>query len=271
MRTFLTFSFLLLVGGGAACGAESAPALRVNSAQELINPLTRSFRLAFTLNSDRGIGPENKGEELTLLNTRLVFPFRLNPEWHMVTRTTFRYFNLKDVPMAGEDTEGLSDTVTSLYITPAKLRRGLLWGIGPTLLLPTATDELLGTEKWGIVPTAAVVGLIGPWVCQLIASHTWSVAGSDKRQDVRLTRIESAIVYTFWQDWNAFADSTSVYNWEADNFLIPLNIGVGRRFQIREVPVLVSGAGRYWIERPETGPEGFGFRLSVVLQLPKGD
>jgi hypothetical protein len=34
---------------------------------------------------------------------------------------------------------------------------GWIWGAGPVLLLPTATDDLLGAEKWGAGPTAVAL------------------------------------------------------------------------------------------------------------------
>lgn len=41
---------------------------------------------------------------------------------------------------------GLGDITQSLFFSPkAPTSGGLIWGVGPALLLPTATDDLLGT------------------------------------------------------------------------------------------------------------------------------
>jgi hypothetical protein len=53
---------------------------------------------------------------------------------------------------------GLSDTVQSFFFSPKEpTRSGWIWGAGPVFLLPSATDDLLGAEKWGAGPTAVVI------------------------------------------------------------------------------------------------------------------
>ena len=48
---------------------------------------------------------------------------------------------------AGRQT-GFGGTVQTLFFSPRPGPGGLIWGAGPVLLLPTAMDDLLGTEKW---------------------------------------------------------------------------------------------------------------------------
>jgi hypothetical protein len=45
-----------------------------------------------------------------------------------------------------DDQFGLGDAVRSLFLSPAQ--SDPISGIGPVLLLPTATREKLGTEQW---------------------------------------------------------------------------------------------------------------------------
>ena len=43
----------------------------------------------------------------------------------------------------------------SLFFSPvAPTASGWIWGVGPVLLIPTASDPTLGAEQWGLGPTA---------------------------------------------------------------------------------------------------------------------
>jgi hypothetical protein len=73
---------------------------------------------------------------------------------------------------------GLGDTTPSFFFSPKQLTAsGWTWGAGPVLLLPTATDDLLGTEKWGIGPTAlAIKQTKDGWTYGALVNHIWSVS-----------------------------------------------------------------------------------------------
>jgi len=65
----------------------------------------------------------------------------------------------------------------------------MIWGVGPVFLFPTATDDLLGTEKWGAGPTAVVFKQTGPWIYGGLANHIESFAGEGGRADISSTYI----------------------------------------------------------------------------------
>ncbi len=55
----------------------------------------------------------------------------------------------------GTPTSGVSDILCSAFFSPKE--GGVLWGVGPVLLLPTTADATLGTEQWGAGPTFVVL------------------------------------------------------------------------------------------------------------------
>ena len=71
-----------------------------------------------------------------------------------------------------------------------------MWGAGPVFLLPTATDDLLGAEKWGVGPTAVALKQEGPWTFGALANHIWSVAGDSNRVDISNTFLQPFMSYT---------------------------------------------------------------------------
>ena len=75
-----------------------------------------------------------------------------------------------------ESATGLGDINQTNYFSPSK-PGGLIWGIGPTFTLPTASDRLLGRGKWSMVPAAVALSIQGPWVFGALTSNQWSFAG----------------------------------------------------------------------------------------------
>lgn len=55
------------------------------------------------------------------------------------------------------------------------------------MLLPTASDEMLGGEKWGVGPTAVALKQDGPWTYGTLVNHIESFAGEDDRTDISAT------------------------------------------------------------------------------------
>ncbi len=54
----------------------------------------------------------------------------------------------------------MGDNKPSFFVSPARPGR-LIWGVGPTLLFPTATNPTLGQGKMGSGPFVGFVGTAG--------------------------------------------------------------------------------------------------------------
>lgn len=79
-----------------------------------------------------------------------MIPFQWSKNWNLITRTIVPVIYQKDTfPGSGSDF-GLGDINMSLFLSPEEPIEGsFLWGAGPVLLFPTATESLLGGKKWG--------------------------------------------------------------------------------------------------------------------------
>ena len=119
-------------------------------AQDLTNPLADLMTIPIQMNYDQDIGAGDGGERLRT-NIQPVIPFHLNETWNLISRTILPVIHQDDI-FPGEGSQfGLGDTSLSLFLSPKKpTANGFLWGVGPILLLPTATDSLLGGKKWGL-------------------------------------------------------------------------------------------------------------------------
>jgi hypothetical protein len=62
-------------------------------------------------------------------------------------------------------------------LTSLSFDNGTSFGAGPVVTLPTATDDALGSRKWGVGPSAAAIVIPGDWVIGVLAQNVWAVAG----------------------------------------------------------------------------------------------
>jgi hypothetical protein len=68
----------------------------------------------------------------------------------------------------------------------------------------------------------------------------------------------------------SFALNTeSTYNWEAEEWSVPINLMVNQMLKLGKQPVQVGVGARYWADSPDGGPEGWGARFNFVLLYPK--
>lgn len=238
-------------------------------AQELSNPIANLITIPVQMNYDRGIGVDDDGWKLQT-NIQPVIPFSVNDNWNLITRTIIPVIYQDDLfPGSGSDF-GLGDINMSLFFSPKRpTSGGWLWGAGPVLLFPTATESLLGAEKWGAGPALVALTMRGPWTVGMLANHIWSYAGDSDRQDISSTFMQPFMAYTTPNAWTYSVQSETTYNWETEKWSVPVNVAVAKLVRWGKLPVSLQAGVGYWFESPDTGPEGFRFRLQANFVLPK--
>lgn len=259
------FALLLTIPGASSLLAQDDAA---ELAKKLTNPVAALVSVPFQNNFDFGAGPAGDGFQYKL-NIQPVIPISLNEEWNLISRTIVPYISQDNV-IGTTSQDGLSDTVQSLFFSPVEATKtGWIWGAGPVFLLPTATESLLGTEKWGAGPTALLLKQENGWTYGALANHLWSYAGDDARADVDATYLQPFVSYTTPKQTTYTLSAESTYDWEATQWTIPLNFNVAQLVKIGGAPVQFQLGGRYYAEGPTNGPE-WGLRFAVTLLFPKG-
>lgn len=238
-------------------------------AKQLANPVAALISVPFQLNYDEGFGLGGEGS-VWRLNIQPVIPFSLNEDWNLISRTILPVIDQDDVPFDGAGESGIGDVVQSFFFSPAeRSERGWIFGAGPVFLFPTASDEMLGTEQWGIGPTVLGLRQVGPWTYGALLNHIESFAGEDDRSDVSTTLVQPFVSYITDTKTTFSLNAESSYNWETDQWSIPLGFNVSQLFKFGKYPVQAGIGARYWADSPDLGPDGWGFRFSLTYLFPK--
>ena len=237
-------------------------------AKKLANPVAALISLPFQLNYDTDIGPDDDGVRWTL-NIQPVIPINLNEDWNLISRTILPVISQDDIfPGSGSQT-GIGDIVQSLFVSPVSASNGWIWGAGPVFLLPSGSDDLLTTDKWGAGPTAVILKQTGPWTYGGLTNHIWSFAGEDDRADVNATFLQPFLTYTTKNAVSTTLLTESTYNWDSAEWSVPLILVLNKVTKVGGQMLSFGGGVRYWAQSPDNGPEGWGGRLVFTLMFPK--
>lgn len=236
-------------------------------AKKLANPVAALISVPLQYNYDDKFGADDKGTK-SVLNIQPVIPFSLNDNWNLITRTIVPLVDQKDIP-SGTDKSGIGDILQSFFFSPKDAVGGWILAAGPVILYPTASDELLGGEKWGAGPTALALQQTGPWTYGFLVNHVWSVAGDNDRADMSATFIQPFLSYITKTKTTLGLSVESTYDWQNEQWSVPVNASVSQMLKVGPQIMSVSAGARYWADSPEAGSEGWGMRAGVTLLFPK--
>jgi hypothetical protein len=244
--------------------AETASTSSQDVAKAKHNPFGDQITLPIQLSSSLDVGPSNG--TAGGLNVEPAIPVTLSEDWKLIMRPNLSI-------LASEQPNrklGLGDIELQTYLTPGFSDKWV-WGIGPDLQAPTATEHGLGTGKWSAGPAAGLIYLNGPWVNGILANHVWSFAGQSSSAEVSQSTFEPVISYNFQSGWFLAFDSTMTADWKAESdkrWTIPVGLDAGKAFQIGKQSLSLQFGTYYNIERAE-GAAKWLIRLQVSLVFPR--
>ncbi len=250
----------------AFTSSASAQDKEAELAKMLANPVANLMSFPLQSNWDFGIGV-NDATRYTL-NFQPVIPVSLNEDTTLIIRTILPVINAESPAPGIPDASGLGDTTQSFFFSPKKpTDSGWIWGAGPVFLWPTATEDLLGTGKWGAGPTVVLLKQSNGWTVGILANHLWSYAGDDNRSSVNATFLQPFLSYTTKTKTTFSLNTESSYDWTNQQWNVPINLSVSQLFKVGKIPFSAQFGGRYYAEGPSGGPE-WGLRATLTMLLP---
>lgn len=259
---------LALVTG--ACLAQDAAAL----AKAAQNPIADMVSVPIQLNVNTDVGPLKKTQEV--LNIQPVLPFKLNPEWNLVTRTIIPLISQPASTAAQSRENGIGDVQFSAFLSPSS-PGAWIWGAGAVVQAPSASDDRLGQGKWGLGPTAVALHMAkgDPWVYGALINNIWSVGGhGGDRPDVNQMLLQPFVNYNFPTSPGRYLSFSPIItaNWEAadskNKWLVPMGLSIGQIMKFGAQPVNLQAGAYYNVVRPDFAP-AWNVRLQLSLMYPK--
>jgi hypothetical protein len=252
--------------------ATNADALR-NAAQ---NPVASLISVPIQPNFNFGIGPADRTQ--SVLNIQPVIPLSLTTNWNLIVRwimpIVYQPVPVPQPPGPPAQTTGaygLGDMNPSFFLVPKQSK--VIWGVGPTVVLPTATNTTyLGQGKLSMGPAAVVLVQPKPWTIGFLTSDVWSVAGHSNRDKPAVNQflLQYFVNYNMKKGWYLTTSPILTANWRASSgiWTVPFGGGVGRIMKLGFQPVNIT-AQFYGNAVYPSGTSPWSMRLQIALLFPK--
>jgi hypothetical protein len=253
-------------GGGAEPASEGGPTVE-QLAKAVQNPIANLISVPFQNNFNFGYGPNNVVQYTC--NFQPVIPIALSKEWHVITRTILPIMNTPSPAPGIRSAFGLGDLNPTAFLSPASSAR-FIWGVGPSLTFPTATDPLLGNGKFCAGPGLVAVYRPGPWVLGMIGNNQWSYAGWGNKK-VNALLMQPLVNYNFKHGWYLNVSPIITANWNAshDNmWTVPIGGGAGKVLRIAKLPVNVRVAAYWNVVTPKDFGADWQLRFEFAFLFP---
>ena len=152
---------------------------------------------------------------------------------------------------------------------------GLLMGVGPIFVFPSATDKTAGQGAWQVGPAFGTIykGIPGILLGGLIQNPISFAYQSSKRKPVDTLFVQPILVVHVWRGlYVKSADSTWTYGWRAHSAtIVPLSFGVGRVIVREGAPPLnffVSGEWTAYRQFAPVAPQTT-VRFGMTVAFPE--
>jgi hypothetical protein len=188
------------------------------------------------------------------------------PEYRLLP---FPQLSLLTLPVAVTtpgDVTGFGD-VRLADIAVFNAGRGLLWGLGATLIFPTASTLVTGQGKWQAGPAAAVAFAPEKWLLGVFAQNPISYAGDRERADTNALFLQPFVTYQLPRGWFVRSQPQMIFNWKTGKQQVPLDLGVGRVFKIGRQDVNLFVEPFWNISHDGPAPK-FGIMFGASLLYP---
>ena len=181
------------------------------------------------------VGPGSAGHVSQSLRIQPIIPVHLTQDWLLVSRV------LVNAPLEGTEgspapaqTTGVGDITGTFFFSPRRVGH-VVWGIGPTVLMPTATRTAFGRGKWAIGPAVGVFTQLKSGAIGVVAHNKWSIAGDSTRTTVNQLALELSASWNLADGWYLTAHPELDANWSTHvghRWTVPMGGGIGRVFEV---------------------------------------
>ena len=265
----------------AAAPADNSGGPAQPSAEELALKLSNPTAPVMTLGNNFDFvmfdgDLDGAGDETAFRYTfQSVFPFKRDDGSSVFFRPAVPIFFGEPVPSAGGGFDSVGADLGDIGFDLSygfTTDTGMILGGGLAGTLPTATDDRLGKDLFGLGPEL-LVGKIGKWGAVVgVLSHQWDVGGSGEGS-INTTSLNYVYAFQLGGGWQFASAPAITYNHDAEDgqeWTVPLGVGIARTMVLKGRPWKFQL--QYWnyVERGDVfAPEHqIRFSASPVVSAP---
>ena len=199
----------------------------------------------------------------------VLIPLRRHFDLFHIVRATLP---VATVPVdSGTSASGLGDLTVQDAFRVTRMSSRTQLGIGPLLVMPTATSTSLGAGKWQAGLAVVVVQLLeGGSVIEGVVTWQISFAGDPDRPNTNFATFQPGIALALGQ--SGFYISSSpiwTFDFENDRYLIPFSIGIGKVMILGKTIVNVTAEPQFTIFHKGEGQPSVQLFAGLTLQWKK--
>ena len=243
--------------------------------RQLNNPLTDLWSLVFrnTTSVLDGDAVEN-AQTSNLLNFQPVLPIPIGEKLILINRPIFPIVTSPTFNMETADSEnitGMGDIVLLSMLGP-NAKRGFIWGLGPSLVFPTATNDALGKHKYQAGPAGVALYMSDDWVFGTLTQQWWSFAGDDNYGETSFLSAQYFIWRMLPNAWQVGMAPVAMVDWMAESgnqVTLPVGLGVGKTVKLfGKMPFKIIAEVEYTVVRPDNLGQHWNFVLQLTPVIP---
>jgi hypothetical protein len=271
----------LMLFGGTAYGQQDQSGKQDLSeiSKELTNPVSNVWSMNTEFDSYFSDGDLNKGG--SEVGGRMIFqpvlPFPLygqERQWKLITRPTIPALFSQPLPKGFNDFAnlgGLGDMQLPLLVSPPT--GNWLLGVGPTLLLPTATRTEFGRQQVGAGPALIVGYKAKDWIGGVFPQYTWRVGGwnGKDKPDASYLSLLYFFAYSLPDAWQIGFNPTINYDAKAtsgNRWNVPVGLFVSKTTKVGKMPVKYVLSIEYSVASQYAFGQRAQVKLSIVPVIP---
>jgi hypothetical protein len=215
------------------------------------------------------VGPGSAGHVSQSLRIQPIIPVHLTQDWLLVSRVLVNAALVRtDVSPAAVQTTSVGDITGTFFFSPTRVGH-VVWGIGPTVLMPTATRAAFGRGQWAIGPAAGVFTRLKSGAIGVVAHNKWSIAGDSSRTTVNQLALELSASWNLAHGWYLTTHPELDADWSTHvghRWTVPMGGGIGRAFEVG--PQSFSGAVTVYRNAMSATSARWQINLQLALLFP---
>jgi len=232
------------------------------------NKVANLLQVPFQNNMDFGYGPYQRMRNT--LNIQPIIPIKISSTLNIITRIIVPIISKPDISQEKLGYFGLGDINPSFFFSPIHPGK-LVWGVGPSFLLPTATLPELGLGEWALGPGFIILVQPGKLT---IGAYTVNVFSFSKEEAdrINLLTFNPYMSFTFPSKFYLTSSPIITVNWKGtpgNKTLVPVGGGAGKTVRVGEQ--FMNFSIQYYVyvvkSKQLNGPDG-QLRLQWGLLFP---